>query len=283
MQSVPDWLCLWQELVEARARGRAKAESDAHPDIWQAKARRYHEAVQQRWATPDSSRNFIAADLEQHPGDTVLDIGAGTGAWVVFLAQRARRVTALDPSPAMLSVLRQNVADAGLSNVSIVAGGWPETEVALHDVVLCSHALYGVADFAAFVRKMEATARRRCYILLRIATPDGVMAQAAQHVWGQPHDSPNFQIAYNALLQLSIFASVLLEDSGFRRPWSHASLDEALAEVKQRLDLVEDHTHDTFLRDLLIRNLTEVEGQWVWPRGSRAALVYWDVAEVHHE
>ena len=92
VQSVPDWLLLWRELVEAQARGRAKAKVDAHPDVWRAKAREFHEAVQRRWSLPDSSRDFIAADLEQHPGDTVLDIGAGTGAWAVFLAQRARRV-----------------------------------------------------------------------------------------------------------------------------------------------------------------------------------------------
>ncbi len=283
MQSVPDWLLLWRELVEAQARGRTKAKVGAHPDVWQAKAREFHTAVQQRWSVPDSSRDFITADLEQHPGDTVLDIGAGTGAWAAFLARRAQHVTALDPSLAMLDLLRENVAAAGLTNVAIVEGGWPEADVAPHDVVLCSHALYGVADFTTFVRKMETTARRRCYLLLRIAAPDGVMAQAARRVWRQPYDSPNFQVAYNALLQLGIFAHVLIEDSGLWRPWTNASLDEALAEVKRRLDLAEDGTHDAFLRDLLARHLTEVDGQWVWPRGTRAALVYWDVGEPHHE
>jgi hypothetical protein len=148
--------------------------------------------------------------------------------------------------------------------VTIVEGGWPEADAAPHDVVLCSHALYGVADFAAFVRKMEATALRRCYLLLRVVTPDGVMAEAARHVWGQPYDSPNFQVAYNALLQLGIFANVLLEDTGLWKPWTNA-------------------THDAFLRDLLARHLTEIDGQWVWPRGTRSALVYWDVEEPRHE
>jgi hypothetical protein len=98
-------------------------------------------------------------------------------------------------------------------------------------VVLCSHSLYGVADFTASVRKMEAT----------------------RHVWGQPYDSPTFQVAYNALLQLGIFANVVLEDSSLWKPWTSASLDEALVDVKRRLDLVDDATHDAFLRDLLAR------------------------------
>jgi len=239
--------------------------------------------VQRRWAEPDSSRDFIAADLKQHPGETLLDIGAGTGAWTVFLAQYARSVTAVDPSPAMLDVLRENVAAAGLPHVAIREGGWPEVDVPPHDVVLCSHALYGVADFAAFVGRMAATARRRCYLLLRVPTPDSVMAQAARHIWGQPYDSPNFQVAYNALMQLGIFANVLMEDSGLWKPWTNASLDEALADIKRRLDLVNDATHDDFLRNLLARHTTEIDGQVVWPRGTRSALVYWDVAEVRLE
>ncbi len=283
MQTIPDWLSLWRELVEAQARGRMGANIGPNPYAWRAKAQEFQEAVKERWQKPDSSRDFIAADLDQHPGNTVLDIGAGIGAWTVFMARHAQHITALDPSLAMLDFLRENVSAAGLTNVTVIEGCWPETDVAPHDVVLCSHALYGVADFATFVRKMEATARRRCYMLLRVVTPDGVMAEAAQHIWGQPYDSPNFQVAYNALLKIGIFANVLIEDTGLWKPWTHASLDEALADLKLRFDLLNDATHDAFLRDLLARHLTKVDGQWVWPRGTRSALVYWDVGEPRHE
>ena len=277
METTPNWLALWRDLVEAHARGRKKAKENPHPDVWRAKARGYHKKVEQRWEEPDSSRDFITADLAQHPTDTVLDIGAGTGAWAIFLASRARYVTAVDPSPAMLDVLRENIAEAELTNVTVIEGAWPAVDVPPHDVVLCSHSLYGVADFAAFVRKMEQSARRRCYMLLRIPTPDGVMAHVARHIWGQPHDSPNFQVAYNALMQLGIFANVVVEDTGLWEPWTNESLDEALADVKRRLDLVEDSTHDAFLRDLLAQHLTEQDGQVVWPRGTRSALIHWDV------
>jgi SAM-dependent methyltransferase len=277
VEAVPDWLVLWRQLVEARVHDWA--EDGDRSDVWRTRARAYHETVQQRWAAPDSSRDFVAKDLERHPGTTVLDIGAGTGAWTVFLAQRAGGVTAVDPSPSMLEILRENVAGASLDNVTVVAGSWPEVEVPEHDVVLCSHALYGVADFAASVHKMEATARRRCYLLLRVPTPNSVMAEAARHVWGQPHDSPNFQVAYNALLQLDICANVLMEDTGLWRPRINTDFNEALGDVKRRLGLAHDTTHDAFLRDLLTRRLIKKEdGQVVWPRGTRSALVYWDVA-----
>lgn len=277
MEPVSDWLLLWRELAEAHARAHQPERAAPAPDVWSARARAYHEMVQRRWEQPDSSRDFIAADLQQHPGETVVDIGAGTGAWTVFLAQFARQVTALDPSPAMLGVLRENVAARGFNNVAIVEGGWPSVTLPLHDVAFCSHALYSVPDFSAFVRKMEATARRRCYLLLRVFLPNSVMAQAALRIWGQPYDSPNFQVAYNALLQLGIFANVLLEDSGLWQPWPNANLDEALTEVKRRFGLVQDTAYDDFLRELLREHLTEAEGRVVWPRGTRSALVYWDL------
>ncbi|OQA13336.1 MAG: protein-L-isoaspartate O-methyltransferase [Chloroflexi bacterium ADurb.Bin360] len=276
VEFVTDWIKLWCELVEAQHEGW-QVEGQVDADVWRAKARAYHETVMRRWATPDSSRDFIAADLNLHSNDTVIDVGAGSGSWTVFLARMVRHVTAIDPSPAMLEVLHENVAAASLSNVSIMEGGWMQVNVAPHDVVLCAHAIYGTADIQAFVKKMEAAARRRCYLLLRTPLPNGVMAEAACHIWGQPYDSANFQVAYNALLQMGICANVLFEDSGCWQPWTNASLDEALADVKRRFALQDSSEHDVFLRDLLDRRLVREQGQLVWPGATRSALVYWDV------
>ena len=280
MERVTDWVRLWQELVEAQARGRGRQKRGAHRgrgDAWRSRARRFDEQIKRRWAKPDSSRDYVISRVQAHPGATVLDVGAGTGAWTVLLARHARRVTALDPSPAMLEVLRRTLADEGIDNVDVVQGAWPEVDVEAHDLSLCSHAMYNVADFPAFVRRMEAVTRRTCFLLLRAPTPDGVMAEAAMRIWGQPYDSPNFQVAYNALLQIGIFPHVRMEDSGLWKPWTHGSPEDALAGVKRRFGLPEASEHDEFLLDLLRRRLEQQEDQWVWPRGVRSALVFWDV------
>ncbi len=280
MEELPNWIQLWRELVEAHDGGRRQESGEEKQDVWEERARTFDANVKRRWQEPDSSRTFIAAQLAIEPEATFLDLGAGTGAWTIFLAQRARQVTAVDPSPAMLKVLRENVAEAGLTNVEVVEGAWPHVDVPPHDYSLCSHAMYGIPDFELFVRKLEAATLRRCYLLLRAPAPEGVMAKAARHLWGHPHDSPNFQVAYNALLQLGIFANVLMEDSGLWDPWKSESLDVALGEVKRRLGLTGNDEHDAYLRALLEEQLTKVQGEYVWPRGVRSALVYWDVSEV---
>jgi 2-polyprenyl-3-methyl-5-hydroxy-6-metoxy-1,4-benzoquinol methylase len=278
MEKLTDWIKLWRELAEAQSRRWHKR--DDSEDRWRQKARGFDQGVRERWvAKPDSSREFVVAQLMAHPGSTVLDIGAGTGAWTVLMARHARRVTAVEPSGAMIGVMEENLAAEGITNVEIVQQTWPEAQVEPHDFSLCSHAMYGCPDFPAFVWRMVEVTSRTCFLLMRAPIKDGVMAEAAMRVWGQPYDSGNFQVAYNAMLQMGLFPNVLMEDTGLWNPWTSASFDEALAEVKQRLCLGEDSEHDEFLADLLHRRLKYEDGRYVWPRGVRSALVYWDGAD----
>jgi SAM-dependent methyltransferase len=270
------WCELWRELCEAHERARAAAPRADAADPWRHRARDFAAGVAQRWCLPDSSRDTVAAWLDAHPGASLLDIGAGTGAWAAYLAPRAARVTALEPSAGMLEVLRETLAATGVANVAVVPRPWPDEAIEPHDATLCAHAMYGAADFAGFVRGVERVTRRHVFLLLRAFDPDGVMAEASRRVRGHPHDSPDFQVGYNALLELGIFPDVVMEEEPWR-PWCHASLAEALAEVKRRLGLLGSDEHDAFLRGLLERRLVPAAGAYVWPRATRSALVHWDV------
>jgi 2-polyprenyl-3-methyl-5-hydroxy-6-metoxy-1,4-benzoquinol methylase len=283
MYKITDWAGLWRELVEVQLRRKHKGPDPGrdNPDVWRHKARDYDALVKSRWAEPDSSRTFILGQLDRCPGATVLDIGAGTGAWALLMAAHASRVTALEPSTAMIEVLQEKLEAEGIANMHVVQGSWPEANVERHDFTLCSHSMYSCPDLPAFIRHMEEVTRHTCFLLLRAPSADGLMAQAAQRIWGQPYDSPNFPIAYNALLQMGICANVLMEDTALWAGWSHASLDEALAETKRRFGLLESTEHDAFLQDLLARHLTYSEGRYVWPPAVRSALVYWDVDQAH--
>jgi SAM-dependent methyltransferase len=278
MQKMTDWIALWRELVEAKSRSRkGEAGSESPADLWYARAREFDESVKHRWTRPDSSRDFVMSQLDVNA--TLLDIGAGTGAWAALLASRARRVTAIEPSPAMIEVMREKLAAEGRTNVEIVQGTWPDVVVEPHDFSLCSHAMYGYPDFPAFIRRMVVCTRCKCFLVLRAPGVDCVLAEAARHIWGQPHDSPNFTIAYNVLLQMGIYPNVLMENTGLWDPRISQSLEEALSDVKRRFGLDGMTEHDDFLVDLLRRRLIYQGGQYVWPRDVRSALVYWTVGD----
>jgi SAM-dependent methyltransferase len=271
-----DWAELWRNLAQMHRDRQHPSLGGA--DLWQERARSYQARVEHRWAKPDSSREVIAAYLAAAPEATIVDIGAGTGAWVVYLAPRAARITALEPSPAMLAVLREVLVTKGISNVATVQASWPDAEVALHDFSLCAHAMYSAVDLPAFVRRIEQVTRRTCFMVFRAPSADGVMAEATRRIWGHPYDSPNFQVAYNVLLQMGIHANVRFEESPGWAPWTSATLDEALNDVKRRM-MLDTAEHDLFLLDLLRRRLHQEGGQLVWPRAIRSALVYWQAGE----
>ncbi len=276
MEKVTDWAALWRQLVESHHKSQPDSAGGwtEERDPWHQKAREFAARVKRKWTKSGVIREFVASQVDA--STTVLDIGAGTGEWAILFARRARKVTAVEPSPSMREVLLENLAVAGVENVEVVPGFWPEVSVEPHDISLCSHSMYASPDLPAFVNRMIEVTRRTCNMVLRVPTRDGVMAEAAQHVWGQPHDSPNFVVGYNVLLQMGILPGVVVDPS-YWEPWSSPTLDAALAEIKGRLGLGERSEHDEYLRELLGRRLTWQEDRFVWPKGVRSALAHWSV------
>lgn len=131
-------------------------------------------------------------------GGTVLDVGAGGGAASLALAGRATRITAVDSSADALRGLAVRAERAGVPT-TVVAGSWPEVaaEVGVHDVVVCHHVAYNVADLAPFVEALDGHARRRVVIELTVRHP----AHALNPLWRRFHrlDRPEGPTADDAL------------------------------------------------------------------------------------
>lgn len=118
---------------------------------------------------PDPAADL--AVLHDHgvgPASTVVDLGAGSGRLTLAAAPHVGRVVAVDVSPAMLALLRERAAKAGLANVECVQAGFLSYE---HtgppaDAVYTRNALHQLPDF------WKALALDRMAKLLR---PGGVL------------------------------------------------------------------------------------------------------------
>jgi SAM-dependent methyltransferase len=276
LETIPNWADLWRELVGLYDHDYGDGTSPE--DHWNIRARSYSQDIEKRWSQPDSSRDFLISRLSAHPEATLLDIGAGTGAWTCLAARHVASVSAFDRSPGMLAMLQENVEKAGLSNVRIIQGTWPEVELVPHDFSLCAHAMYGEPDLPRFIRKMVEVTRRTCFLLIRAPKLDGLMADFARLALGHPYDSPNFVIAYNTLIEMGIYANVLFEEPGNWRVWENDSLEEALILVKRRLGLMNKPSFDEEIYRRLSEALVFTDGKYKWPQGIRSALIYWDIA-----
>ncbi|MCY4729293.1 class I SAM-dependent methyltransferase [Natronomonas gomsonensis] len=79
--------------------------------------------------------------------DTVLDLGCGTGAIGLALAEDARRVLGRDISEGMMAEAREKAAARGLDNVSIEAGTFREPNVeGSVDIVVSNFAMHHLSD-----------------------------------------------------------------------------------------------------------------------------------------
>lgn len=78
-------------------------------------AKQFDDPARDAWQMPDK----VIAALDLKPGQTVADIGAGTGYFSVRLArsEAAPKVYAVDIEPGMVSYLRDRAAKEGLKNI----------------------------------------------------------------------------------------------------------------------------------------------------------------------
>ena len=95
-------------------------------------------------------------------GTTVLDVGCGSGPYVIEALKRgAHRVTAVDPAPNMLALTRARVAGAGVSGrCRLVEGVFPVVALEPHDHAIVMGVMDYVADAETFLVTLHRLVRR---------------------------------------------------------------------------------------------------------------------------
>jgi len=271
-----DYDARWRQIVERRRAQMDAAYDDSglrNVDYWGRRAKQYREALHSR---ADEDPFFLRVRDAVTKDSTVLDVGAGTGRHTLALAPLVRRVTAVDPSQAMLDLLRDDLAEQRITNVDVVQDEWMQAQVEPADAVICSHVFYPIADAAAFARRLDAHARQRVFVYIRVdplATDLGLWRE----FYGVPlQGQPVFGDLYPLLEQVGIVADVDIVEHRFT--WTFSSMEEAVVQVRNALCLREDDAGaDEKLRGLLRERLVESRDGRLGPRieSARSAIISW--------
>ena len=155
MHSVIDWNHVWKLTLLASRQGSLENGYEK-----EEAAERFDRS---EIARQDGEKR--AAGLEIDPSWSVLDIGAGPGTLALPLSRRARQVTAVEPSSAMVKRLEMHIAEEGISNIRILPKRWEDLsdeEVGEHDLAIASYSL-SFLDMREALLKMDRLAKGRSF------------------------------------------------------------------------------------------------------------------------
>ena len=251
-----DALQAWRERVRAnREQAERLREGEPPRDFYAAVASDFR-ANPRRTDEPalDLLRSFVK------PGETWLDIGAGGGRYALPLALLAKEVIAIEPSEGMRNVLREGMAEHGISNIRTVPARWPMEAAPAADVALIAHIGYDVEDIGPFLDAMERSARRLCVAVLVTPSPP----HPAARFWPPVHGE-----ARTPLPSLTEFLALLLaRDRLFevrlyqREPLTHSEREAPLRWLYHQLFVTPDTAKGRRLATLAQDAITERGGRW---------------------
>jgi ubiquinone/menaquinone biosynthesis C-methylase UbiE len=213
----------------------------------------------------------------------VLDIGAGPGTLAIPFAGKASHVTAVEPAEGMASVMREKMAEYGVSNIDIVQKRWEDVDVEKdlqppYDVVIASFSL-GMPDIRAAIEKMQQALSR--YVYLYHFAGETSWDRQWQGLWQKLHGrnyqpGPKSDVLYNVLYQMGIYPNVRAFRLEHNQPY--ASLDEAVLTLAPQAQ-AESEEQKAVLREYLRGALREENGTLVMPGSSIRVKMWWEKGE----
>lgn len=216
-------------------------------DKWNAKAARYDSR---------DAKNLYASDFLELagvlPGESVFDMGCGTGVLAVPLAEAGHAVIAADFSDGMLAKLRENMGLHRLDEPGISEGMLTPTRITplqmsweddwatfgltehMVDVALASRSI-AVADLREALRKLSAIARRRCCITMTTGTSPRVDEKLLAEIGVHVAPNRDYIYAFGLLAQAGFEPEVRFIHSA--RKDTYNSPDEALEDFTRMIDV----------------------------------------------
>ena len=206
---------------------------------------------------------------------TVIDVGAGTGRFALVLADDVGHVTAVEPSAAMLAILRRDAQERGAANVTALQAAWDEARVEPADVAFSAFVLTLVPDAVAFLAKLDATARHHALLYLGAFSADAVLDPLWRHFHGAPRvPGASYLDAVAVLRELGIEHRVRVVEIPDHRRW--ASVEDAVESYRDALLLDDTSQVRAELAGLLASWLLGRRGAYRSPlRVVPAAIVEW--------
>lgn len=263
-----DWNARWL------ARRRQRSCKGKGPRDWDRKAASF--------AKRNRSSSYVdnlITYIDPAAGQTILDVGAGPGTLAIPLARMVKRVTAVDYSPTMLEILRNEAAQQQITNISAVQAAWEDDwrlhNISRHDFAIASRSL-SVDDLQSALEKLNSYATQKIFITDRVG-PGPFDPDVFAAVGRKLDPGPDYIYTYNLLHQMGIYARVDFLDAEYCRTYhTRREAVDSCIWMLDDLTSAEQKKLDIFL-DQRLRELADGRWEYVRRHTPRWAVISWDV------
>lgn len=217
------------------------------------------------------------------PGETVFDMGCGSGALALPLARAGHHVYACDFSRAMIDLLMQRAGGEHLDDLihpEILSWDedWSRLEVPVCDVAIASRSL-ATTDMESALRKLDSMARRRVCVTLTTGLSPRADEVLLRVMGREVPAYPDCVFAFNILWSMGIQAQVSYIRS--ERKSDFESFEEAIDKTCDILDAApEERTRLIEYSAEHLREIQRSDGTSVWEydhtRITSWAFISWD-------
>ncbi len=272
-----DWNEVW---IDQMKKSREVSTARDCARIWESR-----ESALKFWNMSKENSHRVEntiAGTEITPESRVLDIGSGPGTLAIPFAKKVAHVTVVEPAEGMLSVLREKMAEEGVSNIDIVQKRWEDVFVTddldpPYDVVIASFSL-GMPDIRAAIEKMIEASAPGGHIYLYHFAGETHWDRDCRDLWPRLHGKeytpgPKADVLYNVLYSMGIYPHVRT----FRLQHSQrfSSMEEAMEHFRHQYR-ISTAEQEAIVREHLGRVLKEVNGGFSLPASSIRVKIWWE-------
>lgn len=278
----PDWAGTWERGILNAWSRRLIVRHGSIREAWNCMSVEYDKDMKH------SNRAQFVDRIEQHCPETVLDVGAGTGVFAVPLSKKVKRVVAVEPSPGMLDILKNEAAEHNSTNIECVNKKWEDVSTdellginsgGKFDVVICSHALYYITNLHQSFQKMNDVSRGHVFLFTEGGADDTDKADYSR-LWERLHKEPlpaypDYSCLYMVLREIGIHPNIEMLDTYSKREVKN--VDEVMERWKDYFDFDGEPSEDQrdAIRAFITGKIKEEDGKLYLDWRSRDALIYW--------
>lgn len=239
----------------------------------------------------DAPQDYVEQCIEKmglQLGDSIFDMGCGSGSIAIPLAERFHKVLAADFSKGMLSALQNRIPQNCEKRIELKELSWSDDWLRAgikpesYDIALASRSII-TSDLEDALKKLNEVAKRRVCITVTTGMSPRLDGRMLTDIGIVPHKHNDALYAFGIASELGYFPQVSYITS--HKTEVFESQDEALKKYQDMLEIAqvsltkEQHKRaEKAITAWVSQHLQKVEGGWELdkPRTIIWAFIFWD-------